>query len=110
MNCSSVRIIQTLSLVCVLVFLVGASTRADDSASLFKAKCSVCHGADGSGNTAMGKSLKIPDLGSPAVQKQTDAQLTEMISSGKGAMPSYKTKLTEAQIKSLVAYIRTLKK
>jgi cytochrome c6 len=110
MNCSVIRIGQKLCLACALIFIVGASARADDSASLFKTKCAACHGADGSANTSMGKSLKIRDLGSAEVQKQTDAQLTEIISDGKSPMPAYKGKLTEEQIKGLVAYIRSLKK
>ncbi len=110
MNCSVVRIGRELCLACALVFIVGASARADDSASLFKTKCAACHGADGSGDTSMGKALKIRDLGSAEVQKQTDAQLTEIVSNGKSPMPAYKGKLTEDQIKGLVAYIRSLKK
>ena len=54
--------------------------------------------------------MKIRDLHSPDVQKQTDAQLADIISSGKGAMPSYKGKLTDDQIKQLVGYIRELAK
>lgn len=81
-----------------------------DGASQFKAKCSVCHGADGSGNTAVGKSMKLHDLGSADVQKQTDEQLTGIITNGKGGMPAYKDKLTGDQIKQIVAFIRTLAK
>ena len=54
--------------------------------------------------------MKIRDFHSPDVQKQTDAELTEIISAGKGAMPSYKGKLTDDQIKQLVGYIRDLAK
>jgi cytochrome c6 len=89
---------------------LSPAARGDDGGTLFKQKCAVCHGADGSGNTSMGKQLKIRDLGSADVQKQTDAELTAIITNGKGAMPAYKGKLTDAQIKSLVDYIRTLKK
>jgi cytochrome c6 len=111
MNYSVGRISQMLSMACVLIFLVSASTRADDAASLFKAKCSVCHAADGSGSGPMGKTLNVPDLRSDAVQKLTDAELNNVITNGKGTkMPAYKGKLTDAQIKSLVDYIRTLKK
>ncbi len=58
----------------------------------------------------MGKTLKVPDLHSAEVQKQTDAQLTDSITNGKGKMPAYKGKLTEEQIKQLVAYTRELAK
>lgn len=54
--------------------------------------------------------MKIRDFHSPDVQKQSDADLTQIITAGKGAMPSYKGKLTDAQIKDLVGYIRSLAK
>jgi mono/diheme cytochrome c family protein len=93
------------------LFLLNAPVRAEnDGASLFKAKCAACHGDEGSGNTTLGKSMKIRDFHSPDVQKQTDAQLTDMITTGKGAMPAYKGKLTDDQIKQIVGYIRDLAK
>ena len=57
-----------------------------------------------------GKTLKVPDLRSDDVQKKTDAQLIELTTAGKGKMPAYKDKLTDAQIKGLVAYTRELAK
>ncbi len=83
---------------------------ADDAAALYKTKCASCHAADGSGSTPMGKKLNLRDLRSPEVQKQTDAQLTEMTAKGKNKMPAYEKKLTADQIKELVAYIRELGK
>ena len=87
---------------------------ADDGAALFKQKCAACHGADGSGNTAMGKKNNIRPLGSADVQKQTDDVLTNAIANGgkdKKATHAFKSKgMTDAQIKALVAFIRTLKK
>lgn len=93
-----------------LLFFAASARAQEDAAGLYKSKCAACHAADGSGNTAVGKSMKIRDFRSPDVQKQTDAQLTEMITAGKGAMPSYKGKLTDDQIKQLVSYIRELGK
>ena len=81
-----------------------------DGAGDFKTKCAMCHGADGSGSTATGKALKVRDLSSPEVQSQTDAQISDIVSNGKDKMPAYKGKLTDDQIKGLVAYIRTLAK
>ena len=77
---------------------------------LFKAKCAACHGADASGNTPMGKKLNIRDLHSAEVQSQTDAQLSDIISKGKGKMPAYEKSLTAEQISQLVAFIRELNK
>jgi len=111
MNRSLLRIGRRLCLPCALIFVMGASARADDSASLYKTKCAVCHAVDGSGSGPTGKALGVPDLRSEAVQKQTGAQLTDSITNGKGTkMPAYKGKLTDDQIKGLVAYIRELGK
>jgi len=41
---------------------------ADGGADTYKAKCAACHGATGAGDTAMGKNLKLRDLGSADVQ------------------------------------------
>jgi cytochrome c6 len=90
--------------------LIAAPAFADNGASLFKARCAACHGADGKGETAVGKSMHLRSLASPEVQKQSDEQLTDMIAGGKGAMPAYKDKLSAAQIKDLVAFIRELGK
>lgn len=100
----------TLALIAVLCLFNPPVRAQNDGASLFKAKCAACHGADGSGNTTVGKSMKIRDFHSADVQKQTDAQLTDMIATGKGAMPAYKGKLTDDQIKQIVGYIRELAK
>jgi mono/diheme cytochrome c family protein len=87
--------------------LVSTAARADVAAgeATFKAKCAGCHGADGKGKEMM----KTRDLASADVQKMSDADLSGMITNGKGKMPPYKT-LTPEQVKDLVAFIRSLKK
>ena len=77
-------------------------------ADVYKAKCLTCHAKDGSGNTPVGKSLQSADLRSPEVQKKSDAELTEVISEGKGNMPAFKTILSEGEIHSVLGYVRTL--
>ena len=63
------------------------------------------------GNSDMGKKLKSPDFARRRYRRETDAQLTDGITNGKGKkMPAYKSKLTDDQIKDLVAYIRELAK
>ena len=78
--------------------------------TLYKGKCVACHGADGKGETAVGKSNKVRDLGSEDVQKQSDDEIAAIIGNGKGKMPAYGKSLKAEQIKDLVAYIRSLKK
>ena len=78
--------------------------------TLYKAKCAVCHGADGKGETAIGKTNKLRDLGSADVQKLNDAELTATITNGRNKMPGYGKSLKPEQIKELVGHIRTLGK
>lgn len=82
----------------------------DDSAALFKAKCASCHGEDGTGNTPAGKQLKVRNLRSAEVQKQSDAQLVAVITKGKDKMPAFEKDLNKDQIKQLVAHIHNLSK
>jgi cytochrome c6 len=111
MNHRMLRTGYAVLLLIALTLAATAPTQAQDAAGLFKSKCAVCHSADGSGTSAMGKQLGVKDLGADAVQKQSDAQLTDSITNGKGSkMPAYKGKLTDDQIKGLVGYIRGLAK
>ena len=100
-----------IAILAVLAFAMTSSTwsLADSGADTFKAKCAMCHGADGKGETSMGKTMKIRDLGSADVQSQSDADLTKIIADGKGKMPKYDGKLTKDQINDVVKFIRTLK-
>jgi mono/diheme cytochrome c family protein len=81
-----------------------------DAASLFKAKCALCHGEDGSGNTPTGKAQKAKDLRSEETQKKSDAEIAEVITKGRNKMPAFGQKLKPDQIQQLVAYIRQLPK
>jgi cytochrome c6 len=110
MNGRVVRLLDTLVFSVALGLLLAVPAKAADAAATFKAKCAACHGADGSGNTAVGKSMHLRDLGSADVQKQTDSDLSTMISSGKGGMPAFKGKITDDQIKQMVTFIRGLAK
>jgi len=97
-------------LVIIVVALAAAAQGNQAGAALYKKDCAMCHGPDGTGSSPMGKKLGVRDLKSPEVQKQTDAQLTEVIAKGKAKMPAYGEKLKPAEIKDLVAYIHELKK
>ena len=95
----------------ILALALGLpAAAATPDADLYKTKCATCHGADGSGSTPVGKSMKIRDLRSDEVRKQTDVELTKVIAGGKGKMPAYGKQLSTTQIESLIAFIRTLKK
>ena len=101
------------TLTLAILALMAAPLLADatpDGASIFKAKCAMCHGPDGSGQTPMGKSLKIRDLRAADVQKQSDTELINIVTNGKNKMLAYKGKLSAEEIKAVVGHIRSLKK
>lgn len=82
---------------------------AEGGEANYKAKCVMCHGADGSGKTPMGQKLNLRDLRSPEVQKLSDAEMGTIIAKGKGKMPA-NAAFTPDQVKQLVAYTRELAK
>jgi mono/diheme cytochrome c family protein len=84
--------------------------------AIWNANCASCHGKDGSGNTAMGKKLNTKDYRDPKVQVVfSDAEAERAIkegvkTNGKETMKPFAGKLSDADIKALVAYIRAFKK
>jgi len=98
-------------IISVFVTIIVASSGAAfgaDGAALWAQQCASCHGKDGSGSTAMGKKLGVKDYSKD--QGFSDAEATNVIKNGKGKMKAYKDKLSDADVKALVAYVRSLKK
>ena len=91
----------------VLALGLNMPARADQSSSLYKSKCAVCHGASGKGDTPAGKSMGVADLSKPA--SQSDSELKAVIEKGKNKMPAYGRSLKPAEIDGLLAYIKSLK-
>jgi cytochrome c6 len=90
-------------LVLALAVLASATlARADGAADLYAKKCAICHGKDGKGS-ASGLKMGVKDL-----TKETDSEaaLVKDISDGKGKMPAFKAKLTEAEIASLAKFVK----
>jgi mono/diheme cytochrome c family protein len=107
--------VLTVTLVWLLVgsatVAVAASASGNDPGqSTFEAHCATCHAPDGSGDTVVGKSIKIPDLHSAEVQKLSDAQLADVIANGKGVMPGFKSSLSKDEIDALVKHVHQLAK
>jgi cytochrome c6 len=91
----------------LLALGLNVPVRADQSISLYKSKCAVCHGASGKGDTPAGKSLGVADLTKPA--SKSDSELKAVIEKGKNKMPAYGRSLKPAEIDGLIAYIKSLK-
>ncbi|HQV12931.1 MAG TPA: c-type cytochrome [Nitrospira sp.] len=106
----------------VVLTLAGAVLNQSDASSdatrktdplakgkrLFARHCAGCHGPEGKGD---GYKLLGPDpanLTAPATRKQSDRALLATIHEGKPNMPSWKGLLSERDIKSVLAYVRSL--
>ena len=106
-----IRVALAVSVLTVSTFSLSTIARADvDAAKVFKTNCVLCHSADGSGDSPTGKALKAKDLRSDEVQTKSDDDLATTITKGHGKMPAFGSKLSPDVIKSLVTYIRALKK
>jgi cytochrome c6 len=93
------------------IILCAGTAFAADAAANWSQHCASCHGKDGGGATTMGKKLGVKDYRDAKVQGEfTDAQAAQLIKDGKDKMKPFKGKLSDEEIKALVAYVRSLKK
>ena len=103
-----------VAVVLLATCLAGWTARAD-VAQTWQKNCQSCHGKDGKGATTMGRKLSIKDLTDPATQAGfTDADATKAIKEGVSdngteKMKAFGSKLSDDDVKALVAYVRTLK-
>jgi mono/diheme cytochrome c family protein len=59
----------------IAISVATAAFAQDTGAATYKAKCAMCHAADGSGNTPAGKSMKTLPFNSPDLLKASDVDL-----------------------------------
>lgn len=94
----------------------GALGHAATATENWENHCTKCHGADGKGQTKIGKKLNLKDYTSEKFQAQfTDDQLLKAIADGvvvdgKEKMKGYKDQLSQQDMTELVGYIRKFKK
>ncbi len=87
----------------------GSKGKGSTAADVYMRQCSFCHGADGKGETPVGKNFKLKDLASPEVQQMSEDDLFNIINEGKGKMPAF-GKLGHETLHGLVAHVRSFKK
>jgi mono/diheme cytochrome c family protein len=114
MNTFAKKIMVAVFVATVLAFSLSALSPAPNALafqsvkSVYASKCAVCHGNDGSANTAKGKELKVRSLRSEEFKKMTDAKAMEVMLKGKGKMEGYEKTLGKEKLEQLLAYCREL--
>jgi mono/diheme cytochrome c family protein len=100
---------------CLFLFAAALSYAAP-AAENWENNCTKCHGADGKGQTKVGKKLSLKDYTDAKVQAELkDADMAKAITdgvkdkAGKEKMKAYSGALSPAEITDLVAYIRKFK-
>jgi mono/diheme cytochrome c family protein len=94
-----------------LVVLLAAPAVAEEPkrSALWESYCTVCHGPDGRAQTEEGKKKGARNLADARWQASvSDDRLTSSIRRGRENMPSFGKKLSEEQIKALIAEVRSL--
>lgn len=100
-----------------VVLLLGAALcSAAPVAENWENNCTKCHGADGKGQTKVGKKLQLKDHSDAKVQAEMkDEEMITVITdgitdkAGKEKMKAYKADLSADEIKDLVAFVRKFK-
>lgn len=88
----------------------ASATASEQTASaVYRQNCARCHGADGRGDTELGRTYDTPDITAGQMRGMSNAKLARKISRGGGGMPAFGKKLKAKDINALVGYIRTLK-
>jgi len=98
------KIISTASF--ALAFLGDCTFGQIGGRDLYIAKCSACHAPDGSGETTIGRSMKLTDM-RPAIERMTDEQLRDIVIEGRRRMPANR-KMDDERIRNLTIFLRDL--
>lgn len=104
---------RTLALACALAItgLAGLAAAADapaDGTKLYEANCVKCHGADGHGDTSMGKAMKAKSLVDPkwAAADSADAVVSAFRANTKHK--SVASKVSDDDLRAIAVHIREL--
>ena len=102
------KMVRSLLMLTVTVSLAGTLAFADSGEATYKAKCATCHGSAGTPSPGIAKMMGVKPVSDPSMKSLTAAEITAAIKNGKGKMKPI-AGLTDAQIKDVVTYFKTLK-
>ena len=94
----------------ILVASTSSIVAQSRGETTYNAQCQVCHGTTGTVDTPAGRALQARAMSDPRVVNASDTTLLVFIKGGSGKMPPFKDRLTDGEIKDVIAYIRILEK
>lgn len=101
---------------CGLVLAASLAGWAADARPLWDKHCAACHGKDGKGDTKMGRKEGARDYTDPKVQEtiKDDAGFKAikegLIENGKVRMKPFGEKLSDEEIRALMAFVRSFRR
>jgi len=106
------KMLRSQIVLAAAVSLAGAMCFAQDGAATYKAKCAMCHGPTGTPSAGMASSMGIKPVSDPSMKALTVAQIEAAVTNGYGEKPKRMNPipgLSDAQVKAVAAYFKTLK-
>jgi cytochrome c553 len=109
-------LLATLAFAAAILVTAPGGVRAADVAENWSKNCASCHGKDGKGETKAGKKAGVKDMTDAKYQAElSDEKAMAVIKEGlkedgKEKMKPFAAKLSDDDIKALVAKVRSFKK
>jgi cytochrome c6 len=94
--------------IAMIAILVASTMAIAQNADVYRSKCQNCHGATGVPSPQVAKYVGVRPVTDPAVKGMSQEQMIAITTNGLGKMPAFKGKLTDAEIKDAVSYLRAL--
>jgi mono/diheme cytochrome c family protein len=102
------KMMRSLLVLTAAASLAGSMAFADSGEATYKAKCASCHGSAGTPSPGMAKMMGVKPVSDPSVKAMTAAEMEAIVKNGKNKMKPI-AGLSDAQVKDVVTYFRSLK-
>jgi mono/diheme cytochrome c family protein len=99
------KILTTASMLVIATASAGPAADATAGKAVYDRACKSCHGADGTGNPAIAKAMKV-EL--KDIRQTPDADVKKAVASGFGKMHAVAS-VNAAQTDDVIAYLHSLK-
>ncbi len=104
-----------ISVAAGLVSFLPSASNGEEAKAIYQSQCAKCHGNDGKGDTKFGKKVGAKDYTDPKVQATLNDEkafksIKEGLKDGDKILMKPAEKVTDADIKALIAHMRSFGK